>query len=167
MKRIRVIFGNKHFVITIIVFLAFFLRIYRVWDVPPGLSWDEVSIGYNAYSILLTGRDEHQRLMPLDTFVAYGDYKPPLPIYLTVVSVALFGLNELAVRLPSVLAGSLAVLFTYLLVFELFSGNKRASVYAHISALLLAISPWHWTLSRAGFEANIATLFLIIGAFLT
>ena len=54
-----------------IVGLAFFLRIYKVTQIPPALSWDEVSIGYNAYSILKTGRDEHGRYMPVDAFVAY------------------------------------------------------------------------------------------------
>src|SRR3990167_8100088 len=103
-----------------IVGLAFFLRIYKVTQIPPALSWDEVSIGYNAYSILKTGRDEHGRYMPVDAFVAYGDYKPVLPVYLTVPFIALFGLNELAVRLPSALAGTLTVLLTYFLVLELF-----------------------------------------------
>ena len=109
-------------ILIFIVGLAFGLRFYNVWDNPPALSWDEVSIGYNAYSILKTGRDEHGRFLPIDTFVGYGDYKPPLAIYITVPFVALFGLNELAVRLPSVLFGTLTVLLTYFLVQELFRG---------------------------------------------
>ncbi|KKU88866.1 MAG: hypothetical protein UY16_C0001G0020 [Candidatus Gottesmanbacteria bacterium GW2011_GWA2_47_9] len=146
-----------------IVGLAFFLRIYKVTQIPPALSWDEVSIGYNAYSILKTGRDEHGRYMPVDAFVAYGDYKPVLPVYLTVPFIALFGLNELAVRLPSALAGTLTVLLTYFLVLELF-GKLRA--IALLSSLLLAVSPWHMQLSRAGFEANIALMFVVLGVWL-
>src|SRR5260221_9154250 len=97
------------FFLLLIVGLAFTLRFYNVSDNPPALSWDEVSIGYNAYSILKTGKDEHGRFLPLDTFIAYGDYKPPLAIYLTVPFVAVFGLNELSVRLPSVLFGTMTV----------------------------------------------------------
>ena len=112
------------FILACIVGLALFLRIYKVTQIPPSLSWDEVSIGYNAYSILKTGRDEHGKFFPVDAFVAYGDYKPVLPVYLTVPFVALFGLNELAVRLPSVIAGTLTVFLTYFLVLGLFGKLK-------------------------------------------
>src|SRR3989344_7565756 len=165
-------------ILFLIVFLGFILRIYQVNQIPPSLSWDEVSIGYNAYSILKTGRDEHGRFLPYDTFIGYGDYKPPLAIYLTVPSVAIFGLNEFAVRFPSVLFGTLTVLMTYFLVKELLKNegqktinNKKNdrllfTVYCPIlSASLLAISPWHINLSRAGFEANIALFFIVLGVY--
>ncbi len=162
----------------LVVGIAFGLRFYHMWDNPPALSWDEVSIGYNAYSILKTGRDEHGKFLPHDAFVSYGDYKPPLAIYLTVPGVAIFGLNEFAVRLPSVLFGTLTVLMTYFLVLELlgrrpFDDKKRrnsihidARHVAIVSSLLLAVSPWHINLSRAGFEANIALFFVVFGVWL-
>ncbi len=146
------------FVLISIICFAFFLRIFQVNKIPPSLSWDEVSIGYNAYSILKTGRDEHQRFLPFDTFVAYGDYKPPLAIYATVPSVALFGLNEFGVRLPSVIFGTMTVLALFLLTFELF----RSYPLSLVAGALLAVSPWHINLSRAGFEANIATFFVLL-----
>lgn len=153
-------------ILSLIVVLAFFLRIYKVTQIPPSLSWDEVSIGYNAYSILKTGFDEHHRFLPLDTFVAFGDYKPPIPIYVTVPAVALFGLNEFSVRLPSVIAGMLAVVFTFFLVKELFKKSNYSDYLAYVSSLLLVISPWHIQLSRAGFEANIATTLVILGVWI-
>ncbi|MBI5449615.1 glycosyltransferase family 39 protein [Candidatus Gottesmanbacteria bacterium] len=150
-------------VLALTVVLAFFLRFYKVAQIPPSLSWDEVSIGYNAYSILKTGRDEFGRLFPLDAFVAYGDYKPVLPVYLTVPFVALFGLSELAVRLPSVVAGTLTVLLTYFLVRELFNKSPHLIRLSLLASFLLAISPWHMQLSRAGFEANTALFFVVLG----
>jgi len=162
-------FTNKYFILFIVAF-AFLLRIYRIDSIPPSLSWDEVSIGYNAYSILKTGKDEHGRFLPLDTFIGYGDYKPPLAIYLTIPSVAIFGLNELVVRFPSALFGTLTILFTYFLVKELFSNTKNYELGTKnlplLSAALLAISPWHINLSRAGFEANIALFFVVLGIYL-
>lgn len=165
-------FSTNFFLFCIVIF-AFFLRVWRVVEIPPSLSWDEVSIGYNAYSILNTGRDEHGKFLPIDAFASYGDYKPPLLIYLTVPSVAVFGLNEFAVRFPSVVAGTLTVFLTYFLVKELF----KKSLYAlHLPAgeaglplltsFLLAISPWHIQLSRVGFEANIALSFVVLGVWL-
>lgn len=154
-------FGAK-FLLFCIVILGFFIRIWNVTEIPPSLSWDEVSIGYNAYSILKTGRDEHGRLFPLDAFSSYGDYKPPLSIYLTVPFVAIFGLNELAVRLLSVLFGTLAILLTFFVINELF----RKKDLAILSSVLLALSPWHVNLSRAAFEANIALAFVLWGSYL-
>ncbi len=151
----------KKISLIIIVSVALLFRVYHVNVNPPSLSWDEVSIGYNAYSILKTGRDEHGRFLPFDTFVAYGDYKPPLAIYATVPFVALFGLNELAVRIPSALFGVLTVFLTYFLVKELV--KQKSDALALLSAGLLAASPWHINLSRGGFEANIALFFAILG----
>ena len=165
--------------------IGFILRTYHITTNPPALSWDEVSIGYNAYSILKTGRDEHGRFLPLDTFIAYGDYKPPLPIYVTVPFVALFGLNELAVRLPSAVSGTLSVFLAYFTVIELFRRYPKFSTSIHklkeknalpavvlnsemlalLNAMLLAVSPWHINLSRAGFEGNIALFFVLLGVF--
>ncbi|OGG29131.1 hypothetical protein A2973_00845 [Candidatus Gottesmanbacteria bacterium RIFCSPLOWO2_01_FULL_49_10] len=152
---------HTRYALIAIVLLAFFLRFYRVTQIPPALSWDEVSIGYNAYSILKTARDEHGKVLPVAAFAAYGDYKPPIPIYLTVPFVALLGLGELSVRLPSVLLGTLTVVMAFFLVREL-----RLVKLKHLpllATLILAISPWHIQLSRAGFEANIAVFFMVLG----
>lgn len=152
----------KKIILFGIIVLALILRTYKLGSNPPAISWDEASIGYNAYTILTTGRDEHGMFLPLDAFAAFGDYKPPTPIYLTVPFVALFGLSEVAVRLPSAIAGTMTVFLLYLLVMELL----RKQRVALISSALLTISPWHIMLSRAGFEANIALLFVVTGTWM-
>lgn len=152
-------------VFGLIVMSAFVLRFYAIDKIPPALSWDEVSIGYNAYSILRTGLDEHGKFLPIDSFAGYGDYKPPLSIYLTVPFVALFGLTDTAVRFPSALFGTLTVFMTFFLVRTLFNKSKSATLPL-LSSLLVAISPWHINLSRAGFEANIALFFIVLGVWL-
>lgn len=156
----------RHGLLLLIVIVALLLRVVQISSNPPSLSWDEVSIGYNAYSILKTGKDEHGRFLPYDTFVAYGDYKPPLAIYTTVPFVAVFGLNELAVRLPSAIFGTLTVLITFFLVKELFKKSSFSNQLAILTSFLLAISPWHINLSRAGFEANIALFLAVLGSWL-
>jgi 4-amino-4-deoxy-L-arabinose transferase-like glycosyltransferase len=153
---------NKKHIISLlcITIVALFLRVFQVSVNPPALNWDEVSIGYNAYSILKTGSDEHGRFLPIDSFIGYGDYKPPLAVYITVPFVAVFGLNELSVRLPSVLFGTAIVTLLYFLVVELLH-NKRLGLWA---SFFIAISPWHINISRAGFEANIGLFFIVLGA---
>lgn len=150
-------------VLILIVLTAASLRFIHLTSVPPSLYWDEVSQGYNAYSILKTGKDEHQEFLPLARFQAFGDYKAPVNIYLTVPSIALFGKTEFAVRFPSVLLGTLTVLVTFFLVRFLFDKQKNREYLALVAAFLLAISPWHIQLSRAAFEGNVATFFTVLG----
>src|SRR3989344_3026051 len=136
----------KRIALFLIIFLAFILRLYRINDVPPALSLDEVSIGYNAYSILKTGADEYGTKFPL-LLRAYDDWRPAFYVYLVMPSIQLFGLTPFGVRLPSVILGTLTVLLTYSLVQELFKSSRFASYISYLASLLLAISPWHIYLS--------------------
>lgn len=163
----RFFMTKKNLILLIlIIFAGFLLRFYNVWSNPPSLYWDEVSQGNNAYSMLKTGRDEHKIFFPIESFIAYGDYKAPVYIYLDVPFIALFGKTALGVRFPSVLFGTLSVLVCFFLARELFYKDKRRESYALLSAFFLSISPWHIQLSRAAYEANIATFFTILGVFL-
>lgn len=156
----------------VLIGIAGVLRLWQLGAVPVSPDWDEAALGYNAYSILKTGRDEYGTKFPL-TIRSYDDYKPPLYVYLTIPSIAVFGLSVWSVRLPSALCGILAVLGTYLLVEELFrlgNGTKRSYQQLHwyvdlpfLSALLLAISPWHIQFSRIAFEANTGVMLNIFG----
>lgn len=145
-------------VLFAIIILAAVLRFYQLGTNPPSLDWDEAAEGYNAYSLLKTGRDEYGYKLPL-SFRSFDDYKPPLYIYMTVPSVALFGLNDFAVRFPSAFLGVFAVLFCYLMVFELFKNRPTAL----LSSLFLAVSPWHLQFSRVGFETNSTILWSTLG----
>lgn len=150
-------FLKKNSLFLLIVVLAAALRFVIIEKVPPALNWDEISHGYNAYSILKTGKDEWGMTLPT-IFRAYGDYKLPVYIYLTVVSELIFGLNAFSVRLPSILAGIITVIFTYLLVKKLF--NEKVAL---LSSFLVAIEPWSFFLSRGAFEANLALSFIVSG----
>ena len=153
-------FLKNYSLLIIILCLAAFLRFYQITNVPPSTQWDETAIGYNAYSILKTGRDEYGQFLPL-VFKSFGDYKPGLYIYLTVPSVALFGLNELAVRVPSALAGIASVWLIYLASLLLF----KKKLLALFISFALAMSPWQMHFSRGGWEANLA-LFLVLAGLL-
>lgn len=158
--------NRTSFLLLVIILLSAYVRFWSLSSNPPSLTWDEVSWGYNAYTIGLTGKDEYGRFLPLDYLESFGDFKPPVYAYLTVIPVWLFGLETLAVRFPSALFGTLSVFLTYFLVLEIFYSSKKKKMYALVSAFLLAISPWHIMLSRAAFEANVATFFIILGILL-
>lgn len=150
----------------LILLCAGFLRFYKLNSNPPSLTWDEAAWGYNAYTLGSDGRDEFGRFLPVDYLESFGDFKPPMYAYLDIIPVKLFGLNEFATRFPSAFFGVLTVLMTYVLTLEIFSLSKNKQWYALTAAFVLAISPWHILLSRAAFEANIATFFLVLGVWL-
>ena len=141
-----------------ILLLALFLRVLWLDKYPVGFTQDEAGLGYDAYSIAKTGKDMWGETLPL-TLRSFGDYKLPLYSYLAIPSVSIFGLNEFAVRLPGAIFGTLAILACYLMVKKL-SENENLAIY---SALFLTLSPWHISLSRGAFEANLTTFFIPLG----
>lgn len=148
--------------LILIVILSSILRLYKLGQVPPGIYWDEASIGYNAYSILKTGRDEHNVFFPL-WFKAYGEYKLPVYIYLTSISEYFFGKNEFSVRLPSAFSGILSTIIIFLLVRHFSPRRNKLSL---LSSFFLTIVPWSIHFSRGGFEANVMLFFILLGIYL-
>jgi 4-amino-4-deoxy-L-arabinose transferase-like glycosyltransferase len=142
------------------VFLAFVFRVWNVSNNPPGLYWDEVALGYDAYCLLKTGFDQHAKL-PITFAVSFGDFKNPLYLYLLVPFLKVFGVNNLAVRLPSVLSGTFSVLLLFLFVKKAVK-EKYNEKLALLSSFLLAINPWHIHFSRVAFEANIYIFCLLL-----
>ena len=148
-------------IMIVIIILAAVLRLIVLDKYPAGLNADEAAIGYNAYSLLQTGKDEYGTPFPL-SFKSFGDYKPGLYFYFVMPFVAILGLNEWAVRIPSALFGIGTVILIYFLAKEIFK-NRWVGIF---SSLLLAISPWHIHFSRGGWETNAATFFMALGIFL-
>ena len=137
-------------VVALVTALALALRTWQIGQVPPSPDVNEVSIGYNAHSLLRTGRDEYGTPYPL-IFRAFGEFKRPAYINAVVPSVAVLGLRTAAVRLPAALIGAATVPLLYLLASQLWPGSARA----RWAAGLLAISPWHIQLTRPGREVAI------------
>lgn len=157
-----IIFKNFGLISAIfaILILGAYLRIKDLTVNPPGFYTDEASIGYNAYKILTTGRDEHGKRFPV-FFKAFGEYKNPLAIYPVVPSIAILGPTEFSVRIVQAVWGTLVILMVFFLGKELF-GNLGGI----LSAFVLAISPWHIHLSRFNIESHNAFLFFVSGGLL-
>jgi 4-amino-4-deoxy-L-arabinose transferase-like glycosyltransferase len=139
-------FLKNNFILIIILILGIFLRVYQLGNNPYGLFCDEASIGYDAYSLFKTGADEWGNKWPL-FFKAFGEYKSPVMTYSTIPFVAVLGLNDFSTRLPSTIWGIIGIYAIYFLAATLF--DKKIGL---LSALFLAISPWHIHLSRVSLE---------------
>ncbi len=147
--------------ISSIVILAAFLRIYQLGNVPPSPDWDEVALGYDAYSIIQTGRDEFGKFLPV-VLRSFDDYKPALYAYLIIPAIFLFDLGVFAVRFPSSVFGIISVIAVFFLTRELFEKQKYRDYISLVASFLLAISAWSLQFSRVGFESNVASTLNIL-----
>ena len=157
----------------VVMLITFLVRSYQLAEVPHGMAWDEVAIGYNGYTIAHSGRDEWRHKLPI-SFQSFGDYKAPLAIYINAVSTLLFGMNLWAVRFPFMIAGVFGVIGMMILVKLLWSEwfpKQRATSFlildansaALLAGSLMSVSAWHVHYSRIGFESGMALTFLIWG----
>lgn len=144
-------FFIRHKAIIVILFIAGSLRLWNLDLMPPHLRNDEAALGYNAYSVLQTGKDEHGQFMPV-IFQSFGDFKMGGYVYLTIPFIWIMGLNDFAVRFPSAIFGIISVWLIYKIVNLLFA-SKRLSL---ISASLLALSPLNMVFSRGAWEVNVS-----------
>lgn len=149
-------------ILILIIVLTSLLRLYRLNHYPSGLYSDEANQGYNAYSILKTGKDEHGIFLPV-TLRSFGDWKPPLQTYLMIPFIKVFGLKEISVRLPGALLGIFSVVLTYFLVKKLTGAEKNSGKLTLLAAFLLAISPWHLHQSRSVMLVMVALFFFLLG----
>lgn len=162
-KKFIILITNHKSLITILA-IATILRFWNLSINPPHLTSDEAALGYNAYSILKTGHDEHGVFMPI-VFESFGDWKPGLYVYLTVPFVALFGLNEFSTRFVGATSGVIAVFVLYLVVKKLFEEYRWNKSIALFSALSLALSPWHLQFTRGAWESGVALTFVLLGIY--
>ncbi len=150
----------KKYLLIIIILIAGFLRLYKLGSYPA-FNADEAALGYNAYSLIKTGMDEHGNKWPIH-FQSFNDYKPGGYVYIILPFIKIFGLNEWSVRIPSAILGIATVYVLYLLV-KILIEDRRVALMA---SMFLAISPWHIHFSRGGWEVNVATFFIITGVYL-
>ncbi|HTY54685.1 MAG TPA: glycosyltransferase family 39 protein, partial [Candidatus Binataceae bacterium] len=133
--------------LAILLIAAGIPRVVALGRVPLGLNQDEACNGYDAYSLLQTGRDQAGNRLPL-TIQAFNDYRMPLFDYSLVPVVGVFGLDTASVRLGAAL-WSIADLAALALLGWLMFGMRGSA----IAVVLAALSPWHLPLSRFGHEA--------------
>lgn len=143
-----------------IVILAIVLRFWGLGAIPEGFQIDEAAFGYNAYSLLKTGADEYGVPHPL-TLRSYNDYKAALYAYVDIPFIAILGLNEYSVRLPSAILGVLFVLVAYGITYLL---TKKNSVSLIVS-LLCCISPTLIFQTRIQSDPILSVFLVLLGVF--
>jgi 4-amino-4-deoxy-L-arabinose transferase-like glycosyltransferase len=144
-------------ILGLIIFLVAALRLVGLSANPPSLNWDEISHGYNAYSLLLSGRDQWGSSWPVFNFRAYGDYPTTLYMYLSMPFIFLFGLNAFSIRLVSALCGIGITLLIPLFIQKI--TGKKSSFW--LALILSATSPFLIFTSRAVYQSTPALFFYL------
>ncbi len=152
------------FLFCSILVLAASIRLFRL-DTLISPYWEEVALGYDAYSISETGKDHHGNSFPLVAFESFGDWKPSAYFYAIVPFIKILDLGVMAVRLPSALAGIAIVIGIYVLLKQILPTSylNRQPYLPHLGMFVAAISPWAIIFSRSGWEVNFATALITWG----
>lgn len=137
---------RKQYPLLLILLLALSLRLYRLTEIPPGLTHDEANHGREAIGIL----DGNLRFyFPLN----YGS--EPVYSYTVAGSMALFGETVWALRLVNVLFGVAAIAMTAVWAARAF--DKRVAL---LTAALMAVSFWPLASSREALRAGMLPFFM-------
>lgn len=169
--------------LAIVVGLGAFFRLFNLGTLPISLFGDEVDVGYHAWSLITTGRDYMGHLLP--TYIqSLTEWRAPLLMYITAPFVGILGPTDLAIRLPVALIGIASIYLIYLLSKTLFLSQRSFLVgtparrllaglqESHLkllpllSALLLALTPWHIHYSRTSFEVVPLIFLEMLGTYL-
>lgn len=154
------IFKNKfNILIALILILGILVRIAQITEFPQGLNQDEASSGYEAYSLLTEGIDRNGKFLPVH-FISWGSGQNVLYSYLMIPFILIFGLTELAVRLPMAIIGCISLILTYFTL-----KRVKDKKFAIIGLAFLAICPWHIMKSRWGLESNLFPDLILIAVY--
>lgn len=148
--------------------MAVYLRFFHLATLTSPY-WEEVALAYDSYSLLKTGQDHHGNWWPITAVESFGDYKSSLYFYAAIPFIKIFGLNTLAIRLPSAIAGLTIAIATAFLAINLlnyffknkYSSSEKAILFL-VTLFLVSISPWAINFSRAAWESNLATALLLV-----
>ncbi len=139
---------KKWLPISLILWLAFGLRVYDLTAVPPGLTHDEANHGREAIGVL---DGIFLYYFPLN----YGS--EPLYSYTVAGGMGLLGENLFALRYINVVFGLLAIAATYIWAKRAF--DERVG---WITAVLLATSFWPLASSRQALRAGMLPFFMAL-----
>ncbi len=150
--------NNKLFTYIFLILISAFFRILWIGSIPYGLNWDETAYGYNAYSLMLTGKDEWGVKNPM-YLKSFGEYKPAALSYMYIPVIRLFGESNFSIRIVPAILGIVSILFLYAFMLRVTNNN----ILSFLTALIVAISPWHIHFSRAALDPIISFAYMSAG----
>lgn len=152
----------KKYKVLFIFVAGFILRLLYIGRVPGNYNYfqDEAFSAYEAYSMVNYGIDSHGYHNPIYLEV-WGSGMSAVQCYFQMIFIRILGFNPVAIRLPQALLGCVTLVFFFLLIKEI--ANEKVAFWA---TFVLAICPWHITMSRWGLDCNYYIGFITISMYL-
>ncbi len=148
---------NLHVLLIALIVLA--LTAYKLDTIPQGFQWDEAAYGYNAYSLLKTGKDEWGKRYPI--FIkSFGEYKPGFLSYAIIPFFLAGGINQTMARLPVAISAAVGVIGLIKFL------EPKSKTLAIITGLVLITNPWFLHYARIAFEPMPSLGFMLLGLWL-
>ncbi|MCA2002327.1 MAG: glycosyltransferase family 39 protein, partial [Chloroflexi bacterium] len=122
--------------LSLLLALAFAMRVYRLYDIPLDLSTDMASVGIHARNYLLG--------VEKDLFGTGWYFMPRMSFIPYAASMAVAGNNLFGLYFAVVVMGTLNILGIYLFVWRLFDRHRLAL----LTAVLVVVNPAHIHFSR-------------------
>ena len=142
---------TEYLLLGLLVLAAFAIRVYRLDSFPDTLLADEAENAQSAIQIL-------QGHPPENGFFGFDwTPQPAFSVYKEAAFISIFGFNILALRLPSALFSTLALIPFYLLL------RRQLTMAASLFATtLLATSVWYLNFSRSGWNNIDICLYMLM-----
>jgi len=138
--------------LVIILLLSAFLRLYRLDEIPPGLTHDEADTGYFFAAVARGARSPVK--------APYGYAYEALPMYTGALFIRIFGFNPLALRLHSAFFGMATLILTYLWARRAFGPAVGLG-----GAALMGFSFWTVADSRFALNSQPATTLFTVAVY--
>ena len=162
MERIKKIIRKEYIEIIafiIILFVAIFVRLYKIGDIPKGLHVDEVGMAYDAFCLANFRVDRYLNHLPV-YLINFGGGQSAMYAYVAAIFVKLFGLGIFQIRMPAFIFNIIAIAVSYFMV-KKHIGKKSAFVVM----ALFTINPWNIMASRWGLDCNLLAPLSVISLF--
>ena len=155
---------NSKLILYVAMLVVIFLRCIKFGSIPAGYHLDELGSAVDAWYIAYYGIDRYGISYPV-YFINYGMGQSPMFTYFCAASIYLFGVNEIAVRLPMLFSAIMIIFFGVKLIELIWQDRLIKTVYAQILFVITyGISPYCFMASRFGLDCNLmfgaATVFL-------
>ena len=155
-------FIDKHYkkIWLIYIVILFITVIYKFGEIPNYVCVDEAGMAYDAYCLAEYGTDRYQNSYPL-YLTNFGGGQSSLCAYLVAICIKIFGFNEIAIRLPTLIIYLISVIISYLLISS--SKNKKIAL---LFTFLIITCPWNIFNARMALDCNLFTGLLMIDLYL-
>ncbi len=130
---------SKITLIVLIFILSFFQASYRIGEEQIKI-WDESSSARNGVEMLYSGNYLYANI---DGKPDYHDVKPPLQLWVKVLSYKMFGINEFAVRFSTLLSFFLLSLLLFWFAYKHLKSTAAGLLLVIFPAITPGFMNWH------------------------